>query len=64
MKSTFHIRTERQVPLEELELIEACVLPDYFIEAETPDEALEEVYWHAPIVNDDHFKVDVVERVN
>lgn len=62
MKSLFEVRPERTVPLEELEVEEALVLPAYFIEAGDEDEALEEFYWHAPIKDHTHFKVEVFER--
>lgn len=62
MKTVFQVRPERTVPLEDLELLEALVLPDYFIEADTEGEALEDFYWHAPIVNHRHFKVQVFRR--
>ena len=60
MKSIFQVRAQRAVPLEDLSLPEATVLPNYFIEADDADEALEEFYWSVPIENHSHFNVGVV----
>lgn len=57
--SLITIRTSRTVPLEELTLLEATVLPEYQIEADSPDEALEELYWFVPIEDHSHFSVEV-----
>lgn len=63
MKTIFNITPERIVPLAELEMAEVFVLDEYEIEAETKEEALEEFYWHAPIMNHQHFQVRVYERM-
>lgn len=60
MRTTFQVRAERTVTLEELHMLEVFVLPEYEIEAEDDEEALEEFYWHAPILDHSHFKVQIV----
>lgn len=59
--SIFEVRTHRKVPLEELAIEEATVLPAYFIEAENRGDALEDFYWNVPIANHDHFDISADE---
>lgn len=60
MKTIVHIRASRNVSLEELTPAEVTVLPEYHIEADSPDEALEELYFFVPIEDHSHFTVEVI----
>lgn len=61
MKILFNVCARRTVPLIDLHLQEVFVLENYPIEAEDAAEALEEFYWHAPIMDHSHFDVSCVK---
>ncbi|RWB95651.1 MAG: hypothetical protein EOQ56_28290 [Mesorhizobium sp.] len=60
MKNIIHIRAKRNVGIEQLSMREVTVLPEYQIEAASPDEALEDFYFYVPIEDHSHFEVEVV----
>lgn len=63
MKSMFLVSPERVVPLRELHPSEVMVLDLYEIEAESADDAIEEVILSQPIMNPKHFRMTVRERM-